>query len=80
MLRATAALGYGQYHLAVAGGYAVGSSPNRLRMHPTSYRKVVLTVSKCGFGLSEARPPAQLLLPHRGSHGGDDGIGDSLLE
>jgi hypothetical protein len=37
-------LGYGQYHLAVAGGYAVrlfGSC-----FAPTRYREVVLTVSK----------------------------------
>jgi len=27
-------LGYSQNHLAVAGGYAVGSNPNRLRTHP----------------------------------------------
>jgi len=39
-------LGHGQYHLAVAGGYAVGSDPKTLRGH-TRYREVVLTVSKC---------------------------------
>jgi len=39
-------LGHGQYHLAVAGGYAVGSDPKTLR-GPTRYREVVLTVSKC---------------------------------
>ena len=33
MKRLMTALGYSQYHLAVAGGYAVGSS-KMLRMHP----------------------------------------------
>jgi len=27
-------LGHSQNHLAVAGGYAVGSDPKRLRTHP----------------------------------------------
>jgi hypothetical protein len=42
-----ALVGHSQYHLAVAGGYAVGSNPKAAHA-PTRYREVVLTVSKSG--------------------------------
>src|ERR1041384_1342336 len=45
-------LGHSQNHLAVAGGYAVGS--NRMGCAPTRYREVVLTVSKLGSALMPA--------------------------
>jgi len=38
-------LGYSQNHLAVAGGYAVGTVGYK-GCAPTRYREVVLTVSK----------------------------------
>jgi hypothetical protein len=40
-----AVLGHSQNHLAVAGGYAVGSNP-KCCAAPTRYREVVLTLSK----------------------------------
>jgi hypothetical protein len=40
-------LGHSQYHLAVAGGYAVGSDPKRLRTRPLP--QVVLTVPNRDF-------------------------------
>jgi hypothetical protein len=38
--------GYGQYHLAVAGGYEVAISIIKKGFAPTRYREVVLTVSR----------------------------------
>jgi hypothetical protein len=59
-------LGHSQNHLAVAGGYAVGSVQNAAHA-PTRYREVVLTVSKsgifcCGGGtvlLVRLKPPGR---------------------
>ncbi len=41
-------LGYSQNHLAVAGGYAVGSNPETLR-GTTRYHEVVLTCAQVSF-------------------------------
>jgi len=44
-----AVLGQGQNHLAVAGGYAVGTVDAKVRCAaPTRYREVVLTVPNRG--------------------------------
>ena len=46
------ALGHSQNHLAVAGGYAVGTVDAKVRCAtPTRYREVVLTLPKSGFDI-----------------------------
>src|SRR5262249_13826576 len=54
-IKVVIALGHSQNHLAVAGGYAVGSKLRNAALAPTRYREVVLTVSKLSLDQRQFR-------------------------